>query len=409
MSLQDYKKVKGCPGITKHNRTGNFRAKIWVEGKLRQKTFPNLFQARKWIDSAKAQKKEKNLPNFSTLKQVWETFLKEHCCGLATNTVEIWKRRYGYWQNIENLPMDQITPSKVSKWVGNWVSHFKSDEYESLGRGRSGRCNLDNELNMFITIFNWYKESEEFEKEAQCLTSPIKKKHKQQGFVKPVPKKNKQIPLEAVLLFFDHLQPLYKSLATMQFLTAARIGEVTGMQWKNIDMLNRRLAIKETCIWDPRNKVFKELKGFPKNKEVRVCYITFEIMEILKERSGFRIPGNDFVFHVEGRPLNYCTIQVNYRGAQRKANLPYSGTHILRHGMAKLARKVGGGVDSVMAMTGHKDMKLADHYSKSDEADQKEISELVMQKIREVKNRDSNENGKVLSLTHYKRGGVAFK
>ncbi len=50
--------------------------------------------------------------------------------------------------------------------------------------------------------------------------------------------------------------------------------------------------------------------------------------------------------------------------------------------MAKLARKVGGGLDAVVAMTGHKDLKLANHYSKCDEDDQREISEKIMEHIR---------------------------
>lgn len=89
------------------------------------------------------------------------------------------------------------------------------------------------------------------------------------------------------------------------------------------------------------------------------------------------------MFHVGGKPLNYGTIQLNYRKAQRKGKLPYSGTHILRHGMATLARKVGGGLDAVIAMTGHKDIKLADHYSKCDEEDQKDVSLKVMRYIKQ--------------------------
>ena len=50
--------------------------------------------------------------------------------------------------------------------------------------------------------------------------------------------------------------------------------------------------------------------------------------------------------------------------------------------MAKLARKVGGGLDAVVAMTGHKDLKLANHYSKCDEDYQREISEKIMEHIR---------------------------
>lgn len=111
-------------------------------------------------------------------------------------------------------------------------------------------------------------------------------------------------------------------------------------------------------------------------------------MEVLKRREAFRIPGNDYVFNVESLPLNYGTIQVNYRGAQRKSGILYTGTHILRHGMAKLARQIGGGLDAVLAMTGHKDLKLADHYSKSNEDDQEHFLETIMKHIRRQKAED---------------------
>lgn len=107
---------------------------------------------------------------------------------------------------------------------------------------------------------------------------------------------------------------------------------------------------------------------------------------------------NGFVFHVEGRPLNYGTIQLNYRRAIKKADLPYSGTHILRHGMATLARKVGGGLDAVIAMTGHKDYKLADHYSKLDHEYQREISEKIMGVIREKQRPDAGAFDNVIEL-----------
>lgn len=151
-----------------------------------------------------------------------------------------------------------------------------------------------------------------------------------------------QIDLKDAFVFFQLLKPLYRELAMMQFFCAERIGEIAGPQWSNIDLDNRGMLIKHTCIWDGHNKTFIELKNFPKNKEAR--------------------------------PLNYGTIQLNYREAQRKGKLPYSGTHIFRQGMAKLARKVGGGLDAVLAMTGHKDIKLADHYSKYNEDDQKDFS-----------------------------------
>ena len=382
MSRKNYKKLKGTIGIYKNINTGHYYAEKRLNAELQTKTFKTLFEAKKWRKGfIEVQAPKKNESDFATLSEVWETIQTYHYPTLATTTKSIWKRRYVLLKNLEHLPMNEITPSKISEWTLAWVAKFGTEEYQS-GRGRSGRCNLNNELNLFVTIFNWYKESEQYEIEAQFLTCPVKKKHRKMGFIKPLPDKKKQIDLDHALIFFNCLRPLYRNLAKMQFYTAGRVGEVSGMQWSNIDLENRRMLIKHTCIWDQIKKSFIELKAFPKNREARVVYITDEIRSVLEERLAFKIDGNDYVFHVEGKPLNYGTIQVNYRQAQRKGNIPYSGTHILRHGMAKLARQVGGGLDAVLAMTGHKDIKLADHYSKCNEDDQREFSEKIMKHIR---------------------------
>ena len=372
--------------------------------KLLTKTFKNLYQAKAWREGAILTAEEIN-SDYSTLKEVWEAMQENHFPMLATSTKNMWIKRYTLLVDLECYPMDKITPTKITEWVNHWVQHFKNKDQSRRGNAR--RCNLNCELNLFVTIFNWYKESEIFEEEAKNLTNPIKKKHRRMGFIKPLPDKKMQIDLKDALIFFDYLKPLYRDLAQMQFYTAGRIGEVSGMQWSNISLKERRMLIKHTCVWHMTNKTFLELKEFPKNREPRPVYITDEIMDILERRLAFRMPDNDYVFHVEGRPLNYGTIQLNYREAQRKGNLPYSGTHILRHGMAKLARKVGGGLDAVIAITGHKDLKLADHYSKCNEDDQREVSQMIMKHIRDVKNetpKEPNEHENVIDFQSFKNG-----
>ena len=390
MSRSDnYKKIRNTTGIYQNKKNGQYMVEKRVRGLLHTRTFSTLYEAKQWqkfFDGEKIVYTEEVLDeksNYSTLREVWEVMQKKHFPSLATSTRSVWIRRYELLKGLEHLPMDRISPSRITEWVIERVSYYSSEEYQGSGRGRAGRCNLNTELNMFVTIFNWYKQSEDFEKEAVALTCPVKTKHRKMGFIKPLPDKIKQINLQDAFLFFDFLRPLYQDLAKMQFFCAGRIGEIAGLQWTNIDLRNRRMLIKDTCVWDTTNKMFVELKPFPKNREARAVYITDEILEILNHREAFRLSGNNFVFHVEGAPLNYCTIQINYREAQRKSGIPYTGTHILRHGMAKLARKVGGGLDAVLAMTGHKDLKLADHYSKSNEDDQKDFSQLIMKHIRE--------------------------
>jgi integrase len=390
MSKKGYTKIKGVERIYKHLNSGNYLAIKKINGKQYQTTFTTMFEAKQWRKTfdgisyvPTSEETDKN-SSYSKLQEVWEVMQKHHFPTLATSTKDIWRRRYDLLLDLEHLPMDKINPSKLTSWVNKHVEYFKSNDYQGSGRGRAGRCNLNSELNMFVTIFNWYKQSEQFEKEAVLLTCPVKTKHRKLGFIKPVPDKRKQIDLQSAFLFFDYLPPLYRELAMMQFYCAGRIGEICGIQWSNIDLKNRRMLIKHSSIFHSSNKTFLELKPFPKNKETRPVFITDEILEILKKREAFRELGNDFVFHVEGNPINYCNVQINYRDAQRKSGVPYTGTHILRHGMAKLARQVGGGLDAVMAMTGHKDIKLADHYSKCTEDDQKMFSEKIMDHIRNV-------------------------
>ncbi len=381
-----FKKVKDAKGILQNKNTGRYMVEKRIHGKLHTASFLSLFEAKLWKKNFDGTVQPKALNQndgaYSTLKEVWEKMHEKHFPLLATSTKAVWERRYNLLKSIEHHSMNKITPTVIADWITENVIKFSSEDYQSSGRGKAGRCNLNNELNMFVTIFNWYKQSEEFENEAISLSCPVKLKHRKMGFIKPLPDKRKQIQLQDAFLFFDFLRPLYQDLAKMQFFTAGRIGEVAGIQWTNVDLANRRMLIKETCVWDSGNKTFIELKLFPKNRETRVVFITDEIMDILKRREAFRISGNNFVFHVEGAPLNYCTIQVNYLAAQRKSGIPYRGTHILRHGMAKLARQVGGGLDAVLAMTGHKDLKLADHYSKCSEDDQKNFSEKIMEHIR---------------------------
>src|SRR5690606_22874166 len=179
MSKKGYVKVKGAQGIYKYQKSGTYLAMKKINGKQYQETFTTIFEAKQWrktfdgISYSTTTESAEEESNFSTLAEVWEVMQKHHFPTLATSTKAIWIRRYELLKSLEHLPMDKITPSKITAWVNKNVEHFKSDEYQGSGRGRAGRCNLNNELNMFVTIFNWYKASEQFEKEAILLTCPV--------------------------------------------------------------------------------------------------------------------------------------------------------------------------------------------------------------------------------------------
>jgi len=225
-----------------------------------------------------------------------------------------------------------------------------------------------------------------FEEESAGYINPVRiQEFKRQGFVRPKPVRGPKITASEAVTFFEYLKPLYYDLALLQYLTGSRIGEICGLQWSRIDFERKQITIMETCSWSNSNKMFQGLNPHPKNKSPRICFMTPLMEGCLRRLQFLKSPESDFVFQIDGKPLNYCTIQSNYRGAFRKAGLPFkSQTHSMRHGAATLARKLGGGLDAAMAVTGHKDIKLADHYSKIDDDFQKDVFHKCSNHIEDI-------------------------
>ena len=185
MGKKGYEKLQREVGIYRQNTTKKYVAIKKIKGKHHQKTFKFINEAKKWQKNL-----FKNTKTFvvsqktATLKEVWASMQTDHFPSLEKSTISFWIRRYQLLKDLEHLPMDQILPSTITSWINEKVMHFKNDS-RSISRGDSGRCNLNNEINLFITFFNWYKQSERYEKEALFLTCPLKSKHKLQGFIKP--------------------------------------------------------------------------------------------------------------------------------------------------------------------------------------------------------------------------------
>ena len=393
-----YLKLDGHVGIYKHPVTKRYQARKKVNGEFHKKTFTSLREATSWWRLFNG-KEELTGIKTTTFKDVWQSYQINHFPVLSESTKQIWLRRYELISQLQDYEMHRITQSVISSWVEKNVAYYKGTDYEENSRGRAKRCNLDNELNLFTTIFNWYKDSEIYEDESRDLKNPIRTSHYDLGFIRTVPKIFKAISLDDALTFFNYLSPLYRDLAKFQFYTACRIGETAGLQWSRVNFEKREIVIMETSCWCMSKKTFIKLNPHPKNKKPKPVFMTDELMVILKRMEALKVPGCNFVFHVLGKPLNYGTILLNYREAQRKGRITCTGTHILRHGMSTLARRVGGGLDAVIAMTGHKDLKLADHYSKLDNEYQKEVSQKIMKFIDARKDElEGNTRGRILSL-----------
>lgn len=380
--------VSKHPGIRKDVVTGYYQAAKKIKGKQYAETFESIRDAIHWKNTFNGDRSSVEVAKTtSTLGHVWNRMKALHFPSLELSTQRIWERRFGPLSELADHHMEQITSTVINRWIERKKKYYTSEEYQARGRGCAGRCNLYNELNLFGTIFNWYKAEDEFEAESKDLFTPIRPRHKKMAFIREptVKPEQKKITVDAAFKFFSALPELYTDLAMTQFFVAGRIGETAGIQISNIYLEEGYLVIKDSISWCNTSKMFEYLKPYPKNKEPRRVHLHPWLRDIVERRLKAKKKGCNFLFHVDGKPLNYCTIQVNYRMAQMKTGIPYRGTHCLRHGMATLARRVGGmGLDSVIAMTGHKDLKLADHYSKIDGEVQKETSLKIVEHIKSL-------------------------
>lgn len=381
-----YQNVPKHPGIRKDRVSGRYQALKKIRGRQYAESFETIRQALHWRNTFNGDRSSVEVAKTtSTLGHVWERMKALHFPSLELSTRRIWARRWEPLAELADHHMEEITSTVINRWIERKKKHYTSEEYIARGRGHAGRCNLYNELNLFTTIFNWYKSEDEFEGESRDLFTPIRPRHRKMAFIREptVKPEQKKITVEAAFKFFSALPELYADLAMTQFFVAGRIGETAGIQISNIYLDEEYMMIKDSISWCNTSKMFEYLKPYPKNKEPRRVHLHPLLNEIFQRRLKARKKGCNFLFHVDGQPLNYCTIQVNYRMAQMKTGIPYRGTHCLRHGMATLARRVGGmGLDSVIAMTGHKDLKLADHYSKIDGEVQKETSLKIVEHIK---------------------------
>jgi integrase len=134
-----------------------------------------------------------------------------------------------------------------------------------------------------------------------------------------------------------HLAPLVRLAVN----TGGRRSELLGLDWRNVDMRNRRLTFVDTKNGEDRS--------------MRLSDAAFMVMVHL----GPKDSGPVFIY--KGRPVK--GVHSSFDRARKKAGLEDVRFHDLRHTFA--SRLVQGGVPlyDVMQMMGHKTLEMVQRYS----------------------------------------------
>lgn len=266
-----------------------------------------------------------------------------------------------YTQYKKELRANHFFPNLLSLKMSGMNSRVVI-EHLKLMKGStaedSKRCNFEKELKDLNAVFEWYRKEID-----STFKSPITKTHYQFGKIKEVDKKKKDMTLDQFMNFISHLREPFQSLALIQFYLAGRIQETAAINLRTVDFNEGTITISKKVVWKKgKPKLFPGTKtedGFAvikMNKEM-----TDRLLALKKD-----IPeGSILFFHYKGKLLRYDMILEQYNDALKAANLPFSGTHTIRHTMGTLSRKLGG-LDACQAMLRHKSARMSEHYAKLD-------------------------------------------
>lgn len=253
---------------------------------------------------------------------------------------------------ILQFKMAILTPQFIAELLSFWkIIYLKR---------HTRRSNFDKEIADLRSFLNWYCDTMDFR-----FQQPIKVFHKKLGVMKDISHKERVITPEDTKLFLSKLNPFYRDFATLQLFCAGRVGEIAGLQRKNINLEKRVLIIREVIVWI---KGVPQVKSLPKNGRPRSVYINDTMLEIITRRINQPTDSKFLFISKKGEPLRYNAIAEAYNRAWKKAGLTqYSGTHQLRYGGAQLCRKaMDGSLEAVKSVSGHVSDSMVLKYAEMD-------------------------------------------
>ena len=258
---------------------------------------------------------------------------------------------------FEGQKLKDITDKHIERYLSYLKNTYRTNQNKPLApktiRHHYGTLSL---------IFEYALKLDYIEKNPLAkVDTPKLVKHK----VNALSKAETQIFVKEIEKLPLWLKTMYNLLLT----TGIRRGECFGLQWQDIDFVNRLIRIE-------RNVTYTALKGIvvgkPKTQAgIREIPLTDGMINLLQEyKNQENAAANAFVFHAETSPFephhpDFATDHL--KKFMKKIGLPDMSPHDLRHTCASLLLQSGADIKSVQDILGHADASTTlNFYVKSD-------------------------------------------
>ena len=354
---------------------GVFYARRYDANRKREyRLFSTIDEARHWQSSRSTLGEEAEIakpqsptsgPNFGKIVAEWR---KRLFPSISESTQVAYDKIIKlYLGSLLGLGILEIT----SRRVDLWLDELKDPQSKTMQSKR--RQSFRHELSVLSTVFRYYEDYYDDDLDFQY---PIRKRHKDSVHLnRPYTPRHKDLKEDQFLKFREELKNgpygiLIAALATLQFYQALRISEAAGLFLEDAGFdfkfpHRSRITIVRAICWPRKKGVPSFIKGGFKNsiandgvKEQPMFPETYEALIPFYQDGG-----RGLIFQVDGKHLEYRTIQHAYDTAFKRAGLPFSGTHVLRHGGCRKLLNETGDMTIAKQHLGNTDMATVQVYA----------------------------------------------
>lgn len=354
----------------------------------------SLEEARAWqleedisnfLDGGLKQKRSSG-PRFGDITDEWKRRRYPH---LAIGTqLQYDKLIKLYLKSLFEIPIREIT----SKRIDCWLDELKCPGALSMRRGT--RKSFEHELTLLNTILRYFQEYHD----DTDFRFPVKKRHWEGVRLHQSRslETKKDLREEEFLVFREHLRThkdgeLLAKLAVVQYYQALRISEAAAIFWEDVQFdwthpEKSRIKIVRSLFFSRTKEVATFLRAGFKNsafndgmKEQPMFPETFEALKSLYHEGA-----KGLVFQIKHKHLEYRSIQSHYDRAFREAGLPYTGTHVMRHGGCRRVYNIVPDTAVAQQLLGNSDLKTTLVYAKRHASALTEVAQKFWENKRDV-------------------------
>ncbi len=335
---QGIRKYKACPTLA-HAR--NFEAKVLRE---------------KFEEKELGVKASQNI----LWEQITKNFLNHTRNTWTENTYKLHTYCLKAWNDFlkEQFPYGSIYLSDIDlPLINNYKTHRRQTVKNST---------INRELTFLKTLFNWAIDSDEYHFES-ILPRKIKLLKEDSGRLRYLTEEEiATIIKEAPLL---HLKVYY----ILAFSTGMRKGEILGLKWQDVDLLNGFIYVQRTG--EKENTKSGKPRGI--TVDTGIC----DVLQWWKEQIGKvykreKLP----TYYPPVDDINVFTIKdikKSHKTACKNAGIEDFRPHDCRHTAATLFRRKGTKLDTLMEILGHSTIRMTMRYAHVGSEEKRDAAEAV--------------------------------